>query len=511
MRRITVLAAFLIAVGGGSAASKSEFAQKMESDYDILSQDLMNHAGELATVENFVYTKDVATFTFKEGIIYLLRYVDDRPTTAIFIGKGNARIEIPSHVERQSLYSVSRDSVVNEDFETCFIRFADDFDLKLKERFATDTTQLKWKHFNQGAKKSQGEIFFRPTLHHLYDSYFQLLRSIYQRAADGFFWVDFNRYVFRFDPSRPEEVTVAYEYQGGDVAATDAAVFQRRERNVYDDTLMSDILYPTTILDREADIEMTGLDGKYLEGAETTIQVEVDRDSLRFMSLFLDPNLKTDSIYYDGQPVDYHRRKDFSFIGIVLPMYRHRGDTVTLTLWYRGKQFDQTMPWVENPQVSSYNMTFVTPKDFNYFMPGMGEVTPLDGGKQTFPVRPQNMYNKFYFQGFASGIDTVPVPTNLGISLNFINWELMDKKYSECYIPQDMYEEITTEAFDYMASQFGPPMGAFSMFVSPAGTYSMPGIMCVPQIACVTEGAATRWAVFAPWRDVRRRGSGSGR
>jgi len=489
MFRMTVFAAFTIAaLAAGPAASESEFARKMKSDYDILSQDLMNNAGEVATISDFVYEKDVATFTFREGVIYLLRYVEDRPTTAIFIGNGTAKIDIPSHMERQSLLMVARDSVVHEDFETCFIRFADDFDLRLKERFTTDTTQLTWKHFNQGAKKPQGEIFFRPTLHHLYDDYFQLLRSLYQRQSDGFFWIDFNRYVYSFDPSLPEEVMVAYEYQGGDVVATPGAVFQRRERNIYDDARMSEIAYPTTILDREAEIEMSGLDGKYLEAARTTILVQVNVDSIRFVSLFLHPNLKTDSIYYDGRPVDYHRRRDFTFIGVMLPHYGHRGDTLTFTLWYRGKQFDHAMPWVEDPQVSPHAFTFITPKDFNYFMPGMGAPEELDGRRQTFQVRPQNLYSKFFYQCYPSGIDTVVVKSESGMPLNFLDWELMDKKYSDCYIPQEMYQGVTTDAFNYMASQLGPPVGAFSMYVSPAGTYSMPGIMCVPQIACVTEG-----------------------
>ncbi len=486
--RIVFTAFMIAALTGSVAASDSEFAKKMKSDYKVLSQDLMNHACEVLTVNNFVYKKDVATFTFREGIIYLLRYVDERPTTAIFIGKGHAEVDIPSHLERQSLLMVARDSIVNEDFETCFIRLGDDFDLKLKERFTPDTTELKWKHFNMGAKKPQGEIFFRPTLHQTYDNYFQLLRSLYQRRADGYFWIDFNRYTFTFDPSRPEEVRVAYEYQGGDVVATDGAVFQRKERNVYDDARMSEIAYPTTILDRRAEIEMSGLDGKFLRAAQTTIQVQVNADSIRFISLFLHPNLKTDSIYYDGQPLDYHRRNDFSFIGLALPHYRHQGDTMTFTLWYHGKQFDHAMPWVEDPQVTPHAFTFITPKDYNYFMPGAGPVEKLNGRRQTFSVVSQNLYRKFFFQCYASGLDTVVIPSDIGLSLNFLDWELMDKKYSDCYIPQKMYQEISAQAFNYMASQFGPPIGAFSMYVGPAGTYSMPGILCIPQIACVTEG-----------------------
>lgn len=489
MYRVRIFGACLIVlllVSGVQA--DSEFFKKLKKDYGILSEDLLNHACEKATVSNFVYEKDVATFTFEEGVFYLLRYVDDRPTTAVFIGKGKARVIVPSHMERQALIAVSGDSLVEQEFKTCFIRMGDDFDLALKENFSTDWTEMKWKQFNIGAKKPQGEMFFRPIIHHTYDNYFQLLRSVYERRSDGFFWIDFNRYVFMFDPNRPEEVTVAYEYQGGDIVATDGAVFQRRERAVYDDARMSEIDYTTTILDRQAEIEMSGLDGKYLKGAQTTIQVLVNADSLKFITLFLHHNLKTDSIYFDGQPVDYHRRKDFAAIGVILPAYSHQGDTLNLTLWYRGKQFDHAMPWVENPQVSPHRFTFVTPKDFNYFMPGIGPIEKVNGRRQRFEVTPQNLYREYFFQCYASGLDTVTAASEIGVPLNFLVWELMNKKYSDCYIPQKKYEATTMEAFNYMASQFGPPMGAFLMYVGPAGTFSMPGIVCVPQIACVSEG-----------------------
>ena len=62
---------------------------------------------------------------------------------------------------------------------------------------------------------------------HTYDNYFQLLRSVYERAEDGYFWIDFDRYVYSFDPNRPEEeVVVAYEHEGGDTEPTNGAVLQ---------------------------------------------------------------------------------------------------------------------------------------------------------------------------------------------------------------------------------------------------------------------------------------------
>ncbi len=496
--RASVIASTLLilTLGALPVVAESDFAKKLRGDYSILGQDLLNHTGELATIRDFVYEKDVATFTFAEGTIHLLRYVNDRPTTALFIGKGHARISIPSHVERQSLLTIARDSVVDEEFETCLIRIGDDFDLKLHEEFSFEFKQLSWRHFNQAAKKPQAEIFFKPTLHHLYDNYFQLLRSLYERGPEGYFWIDFNRYVFTFDPSRPEQVSVAYEFEGSDIVATDGAVFQRKESGVNTDAAMSDIAYPTTIIDRLANIEMSGLDGKRLESAQTTTRVLVNADSMRFVSLFLDRNLKTDSIYFAGAPVDFIRRRDFRFIGIVLPEYKFRGDTLDFTLWYHGKQFDHAMPWVANPQSSPHSYDFITPEGYNYFMPGMGQVEELDNRRQKFSATPERLFDRFYYRCFTGGLDTVSVVTDVGMSLSFLDWELMSKKTSDCYIPHEIYVATVTEAFNFMLARFGAPPGTFEMYVSAAGGFTMPGVMNIPHIACVTAGPMEAFGGF---------------
>jgi hypothetical protein len=93
MKSLTIALATALLLGSLSYAESDAF-KKFRSDYATLDQDLLNNDCEVAAVSNFVYRKDVATFTFTEGTMYLLRYVDDRPTTAIFIGKGNAKIDI---------------------------------------------------------------------------------------------------------------------------------------------------------------------------------------------------------------------------------------------------------------------------------------------------------------------------------------------------------------------------------------------------------------------------------
>jgi hypothetical protein len=241
---------------------------------------------------------------------------------------------------------------------------------------------------------------------------------------------------------------------------------------------------------------MSGLDGKYLEHASTTIRLLVNCDSVRFVNLFLHHNLHLDSVFSDGRPADYKRRKDFNFIGMILPEYRYRGDTLVFHLSYHGKQYEHIMPWVENPQPSLHRYTFITPRGYNYFMPGMGPVEEIDGGKQRFEVAFDRPFNEFYFHGYASGLDTVSVVTDIGMSLNFLEWEMMNKKYSDCLIPQDTFQAIGTEAFNFMAGRLSMPPGAFTVYVSPGGVHTMPGVIAMPQIACVREGADAAFGGF---------------
>lgn len=472
-----------------SAFSTSAEFQKFKADYANLDLDLLNNPCEVAEVKDFTYQKDLSKFTFSKGTIYFLRYVNDRPTTAIFMGTGKAEISIPSHAERNSLLSVTKDSVVNQTFDICFIRFSDDFDLLVKEKFQITQSTLAWKVFNS-AKQAQGEIYFKPVIQHKFDNYFQLLRSANERAADGYFWIDFNRYVFTYDPNQPEQVRLAYEFEGGDFAITEAAVLQKNEHGIYHDMDLSNIEYPTTCLERTAKLKMGGQDGRQIESALGTIKLEINSDSLKYVSLFLDYHLTVDSIYFDGKPVDFMQRKTFDFMGIVLPEYHFEGDTLEFSLWYRGKDHDQPLPYVENPKASLVTLELTVTNNSNYFLPGQMPAENLDGRSKLIKAEPDRPYDTFRFQGYVSGADTVQVTSNIGIGLNFITLGYITKHNFSCYVPENIQQTAAASAFNFMTEKFGSPPGAFEIFVSPEQGKGMPGLAYAPQVACVSEWEA---------------------
>ncbi len=479
---IICVSALMLATQANGALSKKEY----QESYDILSQDLLNNVGELGTIVNFTYQKDIATFTFDSGTVHMLRYVNGRPTTAIFVGKGKVDITVPMHTQKQGLWCISGDSVVSEEFTTCFIRMADDLDLELKKRFTFAQKELDWKVFNS-AKQAQGEQFFRPLTYHDYDNYFQLLRSAYERSSDGYFWIDFNRYVFSFDPNRPEGVRIAYETEGGDIVVKEGVALQRKEHGIADNNSLSNVDFPTTPLSRTGNLRMSGADGSEIDSAVVQFSVLYNADSSNFVTLFLDFHLKLDALALNGKPVDFHRRRDFNAISVVLPSMAHTGDTLNFTMTYHGSMYTNGFPWVENPAVTPYTMTFQIPKGFNYLMPDMSDKT-ADGKYETFTVN-ADKYDNFYFNSYATGFDTIPQVLDAGIPLNFLKSSFINKNNFACYLPDETYQSQTLGTVNYLTSLFGTPPGAFALYVFPVNNVTMPGVMGLPQISCSNEGS----------------------
>lgn len=485
------------------AFSKSPEFQKFEADYDNLDLDLLNNPCEVADVKDFVYEKDLAKFTFTKGTFYFLRYVDERPTTAIYLGTGQAEIEIPARVEHNALLCISKDSLVDESFEMCFMRFADDFDKLVKEKFPVTQSTLSWKVFNR-AKQGQGEVYFKPVIYHRYDNYFELLRSAYERGPDGYFWIDFNRYVFTYDPNQVEQFRLAYEFEGGDFAVTEAAILQKKEFGIYNDADLSNMDYPTTCIERAGKFTMGGQDGQQIDNGLGTIKLVVNADSLKYVSLFLDYHLNEDSIYFEGKSVGFKRRNTFDFIGIILPEYHVQGDTLEFSLWYHGKEYNQPLPYVENPKASMVTLELTAPNGSNYYLPGQMAAEDLDGRFKRIEVMPDRPYNTFRLQGYISGADTTQVLSNIGIALNFITLGYITKFNFSCYIPENIQQPSAVNAFNYLTERFGSPPAAFEVFISPEEGRGMPGLAYVPQVACVSD-----WEAFGGMDLVAGNGIGS--
>ena len=493
-KTVIVLTGLMLLAATGAWADP--FFDQFEKDYKTLSQDLLNNTGEVAEINNFVYQKDAATFTLIKGTMHFQRYVNGRPTTAIYIGSAHVHIDVPTHAGRQGLWAVANDSIVDQDANLLFIRMADDFDLKLKEKFTFSQEQLDWGQMTKAKGEAQGEVYFPPRIQHPYDNYFRLLISCYERAADGFFWCDFNRYVFTYDPNWPEQVNVAYEFEPADIVVTTGARFQRRANDHDADSMLSDIPYPTTILSKTADIQLSGQDGRRIDAGKCAIDLLVNADSLRYTWIYLQFNLDMDSVTLDDKPINFERRKSFEYTGLILPKYYHAGDTLHLTVYYEGTNFDHFLPYVNDPSPCPQTITFTVPDSYTYFTSGMSPVEKIGNGRARFTATSPAPFDEFFFHCYATGIeDTTSVVSDLGLTLNFIISD-RDIRRQACYIGRDKYQGSILAAFNFLSSHFGAPPFTFAEYVIPTGFQSMPGMIKVPQKACVTEGPWVNYGGF---------------
>ena len=483
---VTTALIAVIIFSASTFAEKSDYFKKLESIYNEIDIDLLKFPIEEIAITNFTYQKDLATFEFSNGKMYLIRYVDERPNTAIFVGEGHASIKIPSHAERMTLQSISNDSTVEQPFEYCFIRMADDFDLQVKEKFKSVTKTLKWKEF-QITQEEQGEFYFKPTIKDAYDNYFQLTRSILERNPNGYFWIDFGRYTYTYDPNRYQPIVLSYEYEIGDWEISDAVYLNSGLQTELSNTQLSELTYPTTPLSYESSFELEGLKGDNIKSAVTDFKLVVNTDSMKIVTTFLHYNLDIDSVYANGYPVDFYRRKDLRFVGVVLPKYYKQDDTLTLTYFYHGKNFDYCMPFVENKKPVEHNMKFNVSSNIHYIMPDMGDVASAGRGRDTFTVNTMLPYSKFYFQGYATNFDTLSVISQLGMPITFYKSSAI-RKGEDCFVPDDIYETSMTNSFNFMTSKVGAPIGTFSINVFPEGFTSMPGLVEMPQLICYDPG-----------------------
>lgn len=483
------LVLLLVLLAVSAAAADSPFLKDFERLYGSLNSELLSAPVEAASVRNFVYTKDLATFTFTEGRVFLARGLMGRPTTAIFIGNGKCDIEVPSHAERTNLMYTCGDSSVHESFEVCFIRMADDLDLRLKEKFTFASATLDWKEYNIATKQAQGEFFFRPILGHEHDNNFQQLRSCYERSADGYFWADFNRFTFSFDPNRPEEVRIGFEKYPNDLMTTDGVALRRKEAGIADDRGLSNLNYQTKTIGRKAELTMGGVDGNSLDRAVCDLQLLILSDSLKFTSLYLNGTLKDDSLALNGQPLDYFRRIGFPFVGVIFPRYFHRGDTVTVRVAYHGQRYVQSLPFIDNPAGAPVQVTLVAPKGNEYLVPGVTSPAEIQKGKIRITAAPAEPYKWFHFKGHVGGYTPIPQTTPGGRTLTFQKSKDLNKTNYKCFVNDDTYQPPVIAALDYFSARLGDIRGASTVTVFPLEGPSMPGLVCVPQVKCINPGS----------------------
>jgi hypothetical protein len=455
---IVVMSAIWLFASSALAVDSDVF----DEAYSSVEEWLMSTDGEVAEIHDFEYRKDAATFRFEDGKIVLRRPIDGRPTVAIFIGKGSVSVPVPLHVERQNCAMLSGDSVVQDEFEICYIRFADDLDLELQQSCSFHTGALSANEFRR-IKSAQGDYFFKPVPQHGLDNYFQLLRSAFGRSSDGFFWASFGKYVYSFDPTRSEEVGVLYNREPSSLWAYRAARFSREECLAPDSVYCADVIFPTRGLSQETMLEFDGASGWVIASGRSTITVCRERDSAQFASLFLDRRLQVDSAFCDGRQIHFQRRRSFEHVGLVLPEWWRKGDTLSLTLHYHGREYWSPYPRLLNSAGYSHKLNVSAPASYNYPLLGEGRLDENNPDRRLFEIQTGPTQREPQFIAQATGWDTLSTETSWGLPLHY-TWP---KSNRLSFFREDKKQKMIEQALKFYYHLLGPPCGVDELFVAP--------------------------------------------
>ena len=433
-----------------------------EQAYSDVEENMISSDGEVAEVNDFTYQKDAASFSFSKGKFLLRRPVLGRPSVAIFIGEGSVSIDVPTHLERQRLYAMTGDSTVRVKFDICHLRFADDLDAELKERFTFVPGELNSKEF-QRVKSFQGDFFFKPIPQHRTDNYFQLVNSALNRNEKGFFWASFGRYVFSFDPDRPDEVEILFNREPTSIVAFPGAAFPREERCGKPEPVWPEVFYTDHRVGQTTDLSLGGIDGRVIISGQSTLSISQDRDSAQHLSLYLDNILEIDSAAIDGQILPFHRRRNFYHVGFLSPRWLHAGDTAAVTLWYHGRDYFKAFPWIENPRSFPHTLNLTSPREFSYIVPGRAAPRREDSIRQWVEIPADESNAVPFFFAYGLGYDTVSFQTGRHMPVHIMSyrsdpWDIWE---------QEGRKDTLIEALDYLYDHLGPPPGVSDIFVLP--------------------------------------------
>ncbi len=224
---------------------------------------------------------------------------------------------------------------------------------------------------------------------------------------------------------------------------------------------MSDITYPAICRRQHSELELGGTDGYLIIAAKSSMTVSLLKDSAKFISLYIDQDLKIDSVYYNGIPAKFHRRKDLRHLGILLPEWQQVGDTLDLAIWYHGRNYPFPYPAVTNRSNFAHSLTIKAPASYSYAFPGCDKPAIKSEGFKIFEI-PANKNISFpTYVAFLTGYDTLKTATSWGLPVYFI------RPKSDLYdvLSNQKLRDTLLQALEFMYSHFGAPGGVTELVV----------------------------------------------
>lgn len=296
--------------------------------------------GSVATVNNLVLKRDAATFTLRNGEIYFLAPVENRTTSAVFIGDGELTLTPPTDIEKKSLAIFTDSPTLTEQFTHLVLRFTDKTFDEIK---ASSNASLR----SGGAQAARARSLYEGSTYLLrkqlkYNMDLRTLADIYAPQRPGFFNAfiggrRFSKLLFQLDPLgipevAPEKIAVI---SYGDTDGGIWTAFYLADE------------YRTGIANSNQDNRLVDITHHEIDGAIRGTQIGAsDVISLRALvpgtrvlpfSLFqsLQVSRVQDEAGRDLAFIQESKDEDADF-AVILPQALETGKTYKLTVQYKG-------------------------------------------------------------------------------------------------------------------------------------------------------------------------------
>lgn len=421
----------------GSAFSQSNDGRP-KTHYEKVHRQLKELKAQAsgAAVKDLVLQRDAATFTLKEGQLFLCDPIDGFGCAAVFKGKGNMVFVPPSKIERQQIARFYENDSINRDFSEMFLLFADGTMEELKRQLKFDSP---------GDPGGQGSLINEAVKYLTYNSVLkgdycdpEIMKTILEKRTNGLFYAHVQGpgyslpEMFELNPFDLEET----EFYKGVKYTT---------LNTYDRDLISkfhwladslepgkDAREPAGILSYRLDC---GVSGEKRLDAACRMEVISNLDNNQWLYFYLtsgyDAEVEIDSLTLPGgQKPEFYKGKETTVFWVKAPKALSSGQICTLNLFYHGNIMERFQNWayVKSPSgwypstglsnLSMFDVTYHYPSKFRFI--SVGDLVASDttedivNSRWTVP-RPVQFFtfNMGYFKEKKITNDSIPPVTIL--------------------------------------------------------------------------------------------------
>ncbi len=273
-----------------------------------------------------------ARLIFNTGKLYLTGYISGRPTVAYFQGDGEFEYYPLANVEAQQVRRFYFSDSVSFEFDEAYISFPEQS--SALEKYYTAGVVKKMPSRVRGMSKALKKI---PGSKFKYNLPLDIYRATVENRPE-FLWINVRQdrhssTIYLYNPYDEEQVSL-YKYAGNfRQAQLVSSVTDMSIENAY----VSGETFNAYAYNINLDINTTGK-----SEIACTINMTVISDSMKLASFGFPDEFKIDSIGGDvADSLSFIHEKKYSGLTVDLSRFFHKGDTLSITVWYRGNLFRQ--------------------------------------------------------------------------------------------------------------------------------------------------------------------------